>query len=371
MLRGLTACKYNGTAAAAAAAVVAAANAGTCSAKRFAIQRRNLGTSCTAQSLSSNLHLPEFVKIVEVGPRDGLQNEKQLVPTDIKVELIHMLVESGLQVVEATSFVSPKWVPQMADHVQVLNATSEFDQACSFPVLTPNMKGFEAAVAAGAKEVAIFTAASEGFVKRNINCTIDESLDRFGGVCELANSLGVKVRGYVSCVIACPYDGPTDPAVVADVSRKLYNLGCYEISLGDTIGAGTPGSFEQMLNPILASSIPLDAVAVHCHDTYGQALANILQSLQMGVSVVDSSVAGLGGCPFAQGATGNVATEDVLYMLEGLGIESGVDLDRVVNAGIYISSAIGRPTASRASTAILAQRRREQEAAAAAATDSA
>lgn len=321
--------------------------------------------------MSSNLHLPTHVKIVEVGPRDGLQNEKQLVPTDIKVELIEMLVDSGLQVVEATSFVSPKWVPQMADHVQVLNATADFDQSCAFPVLTPNMKGFEAAVASGAKEVAIFTAASEGFVKRNINCSIDESLDRFGGVCDLAASLGVKVRGYVSCVIACPYDGPTDPAVVADVSNKLYEMGCYEISLGDTIGAGTPGSFEKMLEPVLASPIPLEAIAVHCHDTYGQALANILQSLQMGVSVVDSSVAGLGGCPFAAGASGNVATEDVLYMLEGLGIESGVDLDQVVDAGVYISSAIGRPSASRASTAIMAQRRREQEAATAAAADAA
>jgi hydroxymethylglutaryl-CoA lyase len=212
--------------------------------------------------------------------------------------------------------------------------------------------------------VAIFTAASEGFVRRNINCSIDESLDRFGGVCDMANSMGVKVRGYVSCVIACPYDGPTDPAVVADVSKKLYDLGCYEISLGDTIGAGTPGTFEQMLDPVLTTLDP-STLAVHCHDTYGQALANILVSLQMGVSVVDSSVAGLGGCPFAQGATGNVATEDVLYMLQGLGIESGVDLDQVVDAGLFIAGSLGRPAASRASTAIMAQRRREQDAAAA------
>jgi len=302
--------------------------------------------------------LPKYIKIVEVGPRDGLQNESELVPTEDKLHLIRLLKESGLSVVEATSFVSPKWVPQMADHVQILTALDPAsDIAVSYPVLTPNFKGFEAALTAGAREVAIFTAASEAFVKRNINCSIDESIDRFADVCDAASTAGVRVRGYVSCVAACPYEGPTEPEVVAQVSERLIKLGCYEVSLGDTIGAGTPGKFGHMLEAVL-KRVPPEKLAVHCHDTYGQALANILVALQMGISVVDASVAGLGGCPYAEGATGNVATEDVLYMLDGLGIETGVDMDKLVDAGRFISQVIQRPIASRAANAVLAKRER-------------
>jgi len=275
------------------------------------------------------------------------------------------LAMAGLKTIEATSFVSPKWVPQMADHVQVLQGVQATKNTLPeandimYPVLTPNIKGYEAAAAVGAEEVAIFSAASEGFVRRNINCSIDESLDRFEEVCTAARADGIKVRGYVSCVVECPYDGPAQPATVARVTERLLEMGCYEVSLGDTIGAGTPGTFTAMLDAVL-QAVPVESIAVHCHDTYGQALANIHASLQMGVSVVDAAVAGLGGCPFAAGATGNVATEDVLYMLHGLGIETGVDLDAVVDAGHFISTEIGRPIASRAANAVLAKRYRTE-----------
>lgn len=305
----------------------------------------------------SNFKFPDRVKIVEVGPRDGLQNERKLVPTQVKIELINRLSRTGLKVIEATSFVSPKWVPQMADHMEVLSGITKAS-GISYPVLTPNLKGYEAAVAAGAKEVAIFSAASEGFCKRNINCSVDESLARFQEVCDAANRDNVAVRGYVSCVLGCPYEGDIDPDKVAQVCKKLVDMGCYEVSLGDTIGVGTAGSMARMLD-IVTRSVDVHKLAVHCHDTYGQALSNILMALEMGVSVVDSSVAGLGGCPFAKGATGNVATEDVVYMLHGLGIESDVNLEQLIDAGVYVSSVLGRPVNSKVANAFIQQRLRE------------
>ncbi|XP_051942463.1 hydroxymethylglutaryl-CoA lyase, mitochondrial [Hippocampus zosterae] len=293
--------------------------------------------------------LPERVKIVEVGPRDGLQNEKTIVPTETKIHLIDMLSESGLSVVEATSFVSPKWVPQMADQVEVLKGIYR-KPGVSYPVLTPNLKGFQAAVKAGASEIAIFGAASEQFSKKNINCSVDESLRRFDEVVKAATEAGVPVRGYVSCVLGCPYEGKVRPEKVAHVAKRLYSMGCYEISLGDTIGVGTPGSMQEML-AVVSREVPVDALAVHCHDTYGQALANILVALQMGVSVVDSSVSGLGGCPYAQGASGNVATEDLVYMLHGLGIHTGVDLTKLMDAGAFICRSLNRKTSSKVAQA--------------------
>ncbi|KAF0692971.1 Aste57867_16017 [Aphanomyces stellatus] len=293
---------------------------------------------------------PSYVKIVEVGPRDGLQNEKGVVPTADKVTLINMLSDAGLPVVEATSFVSPKWVPQMGDNSEVMKQIKR-KEGVFYPVLTPNIVGFDAAIKVNAHEVAIFGAASESFSRKNINCSIQESLERFQPVCEKAQSLGVRVRGYVSCVLGCPYEGPIDPAVVARVAKTLLDMGCYEISLGDTIGIGTPGSTLKMLQAT-KEVVPVDKLAVHFHDTYGQALANILIALQEGVTVVDSAVAGLGGCPYAKGATGNVATEDVVYMLHGLGIKTGVDLDKVMEAGEFISSVLGRPTNSRVARAM-------------------
>uniref|UniRef100_H3DHM2 hydroxymethylglutaryl-CoA lyase n=1 Tax=Tetraodon nigroviridis TaxID=99883 RepID=H3DHM2_TETNG len=293
--------------------------------------------------------LPEKVKIVEVGPRDGLQNEKTIVPSETKIHLIDLLSASGLPVIEATSFVSPKWVPQMADQVEVMKGISR-RPGVSYPVLTPNLKGFQAAVQAGASEVAIFGAASELFSKKNINCSVDESLQRFDEVMKAAKEAGVPVRGYVSCVLGCPYEGKVEPVKVAHVAKRLYAMGCYEISLGDTIGVGTPGSMRDMLE-VVSREVPVSALAVHCHDTYGQALANILVALQMGVSVVDSSVAGLGGCPYAQGASGNVATEDVVYMLHGLGIQTGVDLSKVMDAGAFICRSLNRRTNSKVAQA--------------------
>ncbi|KAG2555698.1 hydroxymethylglutaryl-CoA lyase, mitochondrial-like isoform X2 [Panicum virgatum] len=294
--------------------------------------------------------LPSFVKIVEVGPRDGLQNEKGNVPTSVKIQLIHKLVAAGLSVVEATSFVSPKWVPQLADAKEVLKGIQQMPNV-RYPVLTPNLRGFEAAVAAGAKEIAVFASASESFSKSNINCTIDESLVRYRDVTAAAKKHGLLIRGYVSCVIGCPVEGAIDPSKVAYVAKELYNMGCSEISLGDTIGVGTPGSVVAMLEAVM-SFVPADKIAVHFHDTYGQALANILVSLQMGISIVDSSVSGLGGCPYAKGATGNVATEDVVYMLHGLGIETNVDLNKLMEAGEYISKHLGRPLGSKTAAAL-------------------
>ncbi|XP_075883659.1 hydroxymethylglutaryl-CoA lyase, mitochondrial [Nelusetta ayraudi] len=306
-------------------------------------------SSAAKAGLKVSPALPEKVKIVEVGPRDGLQNEKTIVPTEAKIHLIDMLSACGLPVIETTSFVSPKWVPQMADQVDVMKGIAR-KPGVSYPVLTPNLKGFQAAVNAGAAEVAIFGAASELFSKKNINCSVDESLQRFDDVVKAAKAAGVPVRGYVSCVLGCPYEGRVAPEKVAHVAKRLYSMGCYEISLGDTIGVGTPGSMSEMLDVVIRE-VPVSALAVHCHDTYGQALANILVALQKGISVVDSSVAGLGGCPYAQGASGNVATEDVVYMLQGLGIHTGVDLSKLMDAGAFICRTLNRKTNSKVAQA--------------------
>ncbi len=296
------------------------------------------------------MHLPHKVKIVEVGARDGLQNEAVNIPTTVKIALIDRLGATGLTAIEAGAFVSPKWVPQMADSAEVL-AGIERRAGVSYPVLVPNMKGFEGAAAAGVEEIAVFGAASETFTRKNINCSIAESLERFAPVCEAAEVAGMKVRGYVSCVLGCPYEGAIAPDAVAEVAAKLDGLGCYEISLGDTIGVGTPAKAQAMLAAVV-DVLPVERLAVHFHDTYGQALVNILACMQLGVAVVDSSVAGLGGCPYAKGASGNVATEDVLYMLDGLGIETGVDLDRLAAAGRFISDHLGRPPASKVAQAL-------------------
>ncbi|GGB37298.1 hydroxymethylglutaryl-CoA lyase [Tistrella bauzanensis] len=298
--------------------------------------------------------LPSDVRIVEVGARDGLQNEKAVVPTAVKIALIEQLAAAGLPAVEATAFVSPKWVPQMADHAEVMAGLTR-RPGTRYPVLTPNIKGLEAALAAGADEVAVFGAASEAFSKRNINCTIAESLDRFRPVVDAARAAGAEVRGYVSCVLGCPYEGEIAPEKVAEVSKALLDMGCYEVSLGDTIGVGTAGRVHRLIETVSAV-VPRERLAVHFHDTYGQALANILAALEEGIAVVDSSVAGLGGCPYAKGATGNVATEDVLYMLHGMGINTGVDLDAVLEAGWFISDQLGRPPVGRVSRAMRARR---------------
>ena len=298
--------------------------------------------------------LPSKVRIVEVGPRDGLQNEKAEVPTEVKLELIERLAAAGLPAVEATAFVSPKWIPQMADHTEVLERIRR-KPGVAYPVLTPNLKGFQAALAAGAAEVAVFGAASESFSQKNINCSIAESLERFRPVAEAARAANVKVRGYISCVMGCPYEGEIAPEKVAQVAQALDAMGCYEVSLGDTIGTGTPGKTQRMIE-VVAKRVPVAKLAGHYHDTYGQALANIYASLEMGVATFDSSVAGLGGCPYAKGASGNVATEDVLYMLHGLGIATGVDLDQVVDTGQWICRLIGKDPASKAGRALAAKR---------------
>jgi isopropylmalate/homocitrate/citramalate synthase len=297
--------------------------------------------------------LPQKVRIVEVGPRDGLQNEAGVVPAAVKIELIHRLAAAGLPAVEATAFVSPKWIPQMADNAEVM-AGIRLKPGVAYPVLVPNLKGFEAALAAGAGEVAVFGAASEAFSRKNINCSIAESLARFAPVMQAAQRHGVRVRGYVSCVAGCPYQGTVEPAAVAAVAAELARMGCYEISLGDTIGVGTPGRIQAMLAAV-AAAVPMEKLAVHFHDTYGQALANIYAALELGVATVDSSVAGLGGCPYAKGASGNVATEDVVYMLDGLGIETGVDLDLLFEAGRYICAALGREPGSKVARAMAAK----------------
>ncbi|MBX9630068.1 MAG: hydroxymethylglutaryl-CoA lyase [Burkholderiales bacterium] len=297
---------------------------------------------------------PRKVKMVDVGPRDGLQNEPMPVSTEIKVALIEQLADAGLPVVEATSFVSPKWVPQMADAAEVM-ARIRRKPGVSYPVLVPNLKGLEGALAAKAEEVAVFAAATEAFSKRNINCTIDESLERFAPVCDEALAKGVRVRGYVSCVLGCPYEGEVAPEAVARVSQRLLAMGCYEVSLGDTIGTGTPAKAQRMIEAV-AKYVPIERLAGHFHDTYGQALGNIVAVMELGVATFDSSVAGLGGCPYAKGATGNVASEDVLYLMNGLGIETGVDLDRLVDAGAEICAAIGRENVSRAGRALTAKR---------------
>ena len=297
---------------------------------------------------------PARVTLVEVGPRDGLQNEKQAIPAAVKIALIDRLTEAGLPAVEAASFVSPKWVPQMADAAEVM-AGIHRKPGVRYPVLVPNMKGFEAAVAAGVDEVAVFAAASEAFSQKNINSTIAESLERFTPVVAAARERGIRVRGYVSCVLGCPYQGEVPVQSVADVAAALHAMGCYEVSLGDTIGTGTPGRTRAMLDAVMRR-VPVAALAGHFHDTYGQALANIYASLEAGVHVFDSSIAGLGGCPYAKGATGNVATEDVVYMLHGMGIATGVDMDKLLAAAAFICDALGRPTTSRAGRALMAKR---------------
>jgi hydroxymethylglutaryl-CoA lyase len=293
--------------------------------------------------------VPDSVRIVEVGPRDGLQNEARELPTAVKVELIERLADAGLPAVEATAFVSPKWIPQMADHTEVLERIRR-KPGVSYPVLTPNLKGFEAARAAGATEVAIFGAASEAFSRKNINCSIAESLERFAPVFAAAEKEQVRVRGYVSCVLGCPYEGEVKPGKVAEVAGALYDMGCYEVSLGDTIGTGTPGKTKAMIE-MCAKRVPLEKLAGHYHDTYGQALANIYASLEMGVATFDASVAGLGGCPYAAGASGNVATEDVVYLMNGLGIDTGVDLQRLVEIGRWICGVLGREPSSKVNRA--------------------
>ena len=293
--------------------------------------------------------LPVQVRIVEVSPRDGLQNESTPVPTAVKIELIDRLAACGLPVIEATSFVSPKWVPQLADGAAVL-AGIHRRAGVRYPVLVPNLKGYEAAHAAGADEIAVFTAASEAFNRKNINASIDESLERYLPVLERARAEGVRVRGYVSTVLGCPYQGEVPVADVVRVAARLHALGCAEISLGDTIGVGTPLKARAMLRAV-AVEVPMAALAVHFHDTYGQALANILACLEEGVGVVDSAVAGTGGCPYARGAAGNVASEDVVYMLHGMGIATGVDLPALIATGQWLSQQLGRATASRVARA--------------------
>jgi hydroxymethylglutaryl-CoA lyase len=299
------------------------------------------------------MSLPKKVKMVEVGPRDGLQNEAQNVPTAVKIELIDRLTNAGLPVVEATAFVSPKWVPQMADNAAVM-AGIRRKPGVDYPVLVPNRKGLDAAIAAGCDEVVVFGAATEAFSKRNTNCTIDEGLARFSEVCAEALKRGLRVRGDVSVCLACPYEGAVDPAQVTRIARELYAMGCYEITIADTIGAGTPGQTRAVLEAV-AKYVPVEKLAGHFHDTYGQALANTLAALECGVATFDSSVAGLGGCPYAKGATGNVASEDVLYMLDGLGIETGVDMGKLMAAGDFICAALGRPTLSRVARALSAK----------------
>ncbi len=297
------------------------------------------------------------VRIVEVGPRDGLQNEKQIVSCADKVQLIESLAQAGIRHIEAGSFVSPKWVPQMADSLQVMQNMQRLNNV-RYAALTPNLKGFQQALEAGASEVAIFAAASESFSQKNINCSIDESLQRFIPIMEHAKSLNLPVRGYVSCILGCPYEGTINPdnvqqhfVKVKNISQRLLDMGCYEVSLGDTIGTGTPIYTEQLLQTLL-TEIPAEQLAVHFHDTYGQALANILIALQNGITTIDSSIAGLGGCPYAKGASGNIATEDVLYMLEGMGVETGIKLEELAKVGRWISQKLNRNNGSKVGLAM-------------------
>ncbi len=299
------------------------------------------------------MHLPKKVKLVEVGPRDGLQNEATPVSAAVKIELIHRLQDAGLGVIQATAFVSPKWVPQMADNTQVM-AGIRRRPGVSYPVLVPNRKGLDAAIAAGCTEIVIFGAATEAFSKKNTNCTIAEGIARFSEVCAEALAHGLKVRGDMSVCLGCPYEGEVDPQAVARLAREFDQLGCYEITIADTIGTGTAGKTRSVIEAV-AKYIAIERLAVHVHDTYGQAIANIYAALVCGIATFDSSVAGLGGCPYAKGATGNVATEDVLYLLDGLNIETGVDMQKLIAAGDYICGVLGRPTYSRAAKAIAAK----------------
>jgi len=299
------------------------------------------------------MNLPESVRLVEVGPRDGLQNEKQPISVADKVRLVDGLTAAGLSYVEVGSFVSPKWVPQMAGSAEVF-AGIQRKPGVTYAALTPNLKGLEAALEAKVEEVAVFAAASEAFSQKNINCSIADSLQRFVPLMAAAKAANVRVRGYVSCVLGCPYDGEVAPKQVASVARELYAMGCYEVSLGDTIGTGTAGKTRALIE-VVGRDIPRDRLAGHFHDTYGQALANIYASLLEGINVFDSSVAGLGGCPYAKGATGNVATEDVLYLMQGLGIETGVDMDKLIAAGNRICEVLGKTNGSRVARAFLSR----------------
>jgi len=310
-------------------------------------QNPNLDTE--PQMNTTAIALPQHVRLVEVGPRDGLQNEKQPISVADKVRLVDDLSAAGLEYVEVGSFVSPKWVPQMAGSAEVF-AQIQQKAGVTYAALTPNMQGFEAAMLAGVKEVAVFAAASEAFSQKNINCSIAESLERFVPVMEAARAQGVRVRGYVSCVLGCPYEGEVAPQQVAAVARELFEMGCYEVSLGDTIGTGTAGKTRTLFE-VVGRDIPRDKLAGHFHDTYGQALANVYASLLEGIQVFDSSVAGLGGCPYAKGASGNVASEDVLYLLDGLGIHTGIDLDALIAAGERICAVLGRDNGSRVTRA--------------------
>ncbi|MES2073476.1 MAG: hydroxymethylglutaryl-CoA lyase [Pseudomonadota bacterium] len=302
----------------------------------------------------TNTTLPRQVKIVEVGPRDGLQNEKETIAAEVKVELVNRLTDAGFANIEAASFVSPKWVPQMATSTEVM-AGIRRKPGVVYSVLTPNMKGFEAALAAGADEVVIFGSASEAFSQRNINCSIAESIERFREVALAAKQHKLRLRGSISCSFGCPYQGKVEPDSVADVVQRLRDLGCDEIDIADTIGVGTARQVQGVMQRVIRE-FPVERLSGHFHDTYGQALANIYASLEVGISIYHSSVAGLGGCPYAKGATGNVATEDVLFLMQGLGIETGISLDAVVDAGQYISQHLGRKAVSRAGNALVAKR---------------
>ena len=293
--------------------------------------------------------IPEKIQIVEVGPRDGLQNEKEWVPTKTKISLIEKLADAGLTKIEATSFVSPKWVPQLKDAHEVFTGIKQIS-GVSYPVLTPNMKGFERALEADAKEIAVFSAASEAFTQKNTNCSIEESINRFRPVLEEAKKTNIPVRGYISCVLGCPYQGNVAVENVVNLAAKMTEMGCFQISLGDTIGAGTPVQAKRMVQKV-SEKVPVSKLALHFHDTRGQALANIYACLELGVTVIDASVAGLGGCPYAKGATGNVATEDVVFMLHGMDIETGIDLNKLIETGRFISGVLGRVPQSRVSVA--------------------
>lgn len=300
------------------------------------------------------MKFPNRVKIVEVGPRDGLQNESTFIPTATKIEFINRLSEVGYTTIESTSFVSPKWIPQLADHKEVFQSIIKKSDI-SYPVLVPNMKGLEEALAVNVKEIAIFTAASETFTQKNINCSIEESFQRFKPVIDTAKAANLRIRGYVSCALGCPFEGEVRPESVAEVAARLYEMGCYEISLGDTIGVGTPLKTKNMIEAV-AKKVPIAFLAGHFHDTYGQALANIYAALELGLCTFDSSVSGLGGCPYAQGATGNVATEDLIYMLQGLNIETGIDLNRLIDIGTFICQYLGKPSRSKVNLAMIAKR---------------
>ena len=297
------------------------------------------------------MSFPASVRLFEMSPRDGLQNEPgELIPTAVKVELINRLSQCGLSHIEAASFVSPKWVPQMGDAGDVMAGITR-KPGVTYAALTPNMKGLESAIAAKADEVAVFSAASEAFTQKNINCSIAESLERFAPIMETAKQSGIKVRGYVSTVMGCPYQGDVDPKQVAKVAKAMFEMGCYEISLGDTIGVGTPLKAKRMLEAV-SKEVPINRLAAHFHDTYGQAIGNLYAVLEEGIAVIDASVAGLGGCPYAKGASGNVATEDVLYLLNGLGIETGVDLQKLINTGHWITQQLNRPSGSKVALAL-------------------